>query len=102
MYFQDIWLRDGAISHNWPQIASNAQFDENCIIHKKMLNSSKVNNEFYRYLDIFPILMLFKVIYHHKKPLQDIWNNWVAILISEKAGLGKHLHEISKFLDSET
>ena len=41
-----------------------AQFEENRIIRKKMLNSSQVNNEFLFYLDIFPILMLFKVICH--------------------------------------
>ena len=39
-YTGNLILRDGAISHNWPQIASD------CTICKKKLNSSKVNNEF--------------------------------------------------------
>ena len=60
-------LRDGAISYNSPQMMKSysiAQFEENHIICKKMLNSSKVNNEFLLKLNIFPILMLLKVIYH--------------------------------------
>ena len=32
-------LCDGAISHNWPQIASDRQLSKNCIIHKKSHNS---------------------------------------------------------------
>ena len=41
-------LCNGAISHNWPRIASDRTIEENCIIREKMLNSSKVNDEFYR------------------------------------------------------
>ena len=41
-------LCNGAISHNWPRITSDRTIEENRIIREKMLNSSKVNDEFYR------------------------------------------------------
>ena len=56
-----------------------------------MLNSSKVNNEFSLKLNIFPILMLFKVIYHKRKPCKasETLNRSIreAILISETSSV---------------
>lgn len=48
------------------------QFKENRIIHKKLLNSSKVNNDLYLQLKVFPTWMLLKGALSLNKPY-DIW-----------------------------
>lgn len=48
------------------------QFEENRIIHKKLLNSSKVNNDLYLQLKVFPTWMLLKGALPLNKPY-DIW-----------------------------
>ena len=47
--YHALQICDGAISHNWPQIASDRTIWKKRIIREKilkMLNSSKVSNEF--------------------------------------------------------